>query len=126
MKKSIVYSTIKALDKAKVHGKLNIRNIALLKVINNLKTNSGLILDTSITFKLDKIARDIINKDKSIMSYRKDNAYTLLNNNLFITSSVNSNELYSLWLSRGNIGTLNEFLDLLLKDEELKAELTNW
>lgn len=126
MKKTIVGSTLKAIKKAKVYGTLNIKDISLLKVINKLKNNSGLELDAGIIFKLDKISRDIINSNDELCNYRQDNAYTEVSNNLFLTNSVNGNELYSLWLSRGNTGTLNEFLDLLLKDEDLKAELTNW
>jgi len=126
MKKTIVGSSLFALNNAKVTGKLKTRELAIIKIINQLKNNSGLILDAGVKFKLDKIARDISNKNKDICIYRKDNAYLEVSNNLFLTNSINGNELYSLWLSQGNTGTLAEFLELILKDEDLKAELTNW
>ena len=42
-----------------------------------------------------------------------------------IVEKANQN-LYELWLSRGNRGSKDEFLDLILKDEELKLENTDW
>lgn len=126
MKKTIVGSSIKALNKAKINGSMNLKHLAIITVINKLKTNSGLNLSNEILLELDRINREITYSNKDICNYRQDNAYTSVSDNLFLTNVVDSSNLYTVWLNRGNVGTIEEFLDLLLKDEDLKLELNNW
>jgi len=38
----------------------------------------------------------------------------------------NTNTLYKLWLSRGNTGSMDDFLDILLSDEKVELEQDNW
>ena len=42
-----------------------------------------------------------------------------------LTVASNTN-LYQLWLSRGNIGTMDDFLDLILADEKANWDEINW
>jgi len=42
-----------------------------------------------------------------------------------LTDASNLN-LYELWLSRGNIGTMNDFLNLILADEKADWDEINW
>lgn len=124
--KILIASSIKSINNAKINGSLNLKKLSLIRVIRRLKNNPGYILDTSLINKLNKLIRDISYKEQNICNFRSDNAFTKVSDNVFITNTVNTNSLYSLWLSQGNTGTILEFLDLILKDEELKAELTNW
>lgn len=124
--KILISSAIKAIHEAKINGSLDLKKLSLIRVIRRLKNNPGYKLTSSLINKLDKLIRDISYKEKNIFNFRSDNAFTKVSDNVFITNTVNTNSLYSLWLSQGNTGTILEFLDLILKDEELKAELTNW
>lgn len=40
--------------------------------------------------------------------------------------TTSKDTLYSLWLSRGNIGSMDVFLDTLLTDEKVELEDNNW
>jgi len=124
--KILVGSSIKAINKSKVYGILDLKKLALIKLIRRLKNNPGFELPLGTTNKLDELVRNISYKYDDICNYRSDNAFTEVSSNVFLTNTVNTNELYSLWLSQGNTGTLAEFLELILKDEDLKLELNNW
>lgn len=124
--KILVGSSIKAINKSKIYGKLDLKKLALIKVIRRLKNNPGFELDLGIETELNKLVRNISYKEENICNFRSDNAFTEISSNVFLTNTVNTNELYSLWISQGNTGTLADFLELILKDEDLKAELTNW
>lgn len=55
-------------------------------------------------------------------SLKKENGYR-------ISETIKEEDysvIYKLWLSKGNSGTIDEFLNLILKDEELKLESNNW
>lgn len=124
--KILVGSSIKAINKSKIYGKLDLKKLALIRVIRRLKNNAGFQLDLGIETELNKLVRNISYKEENICNFRSDNAFTEISSNVFLTNTVNTNELYSLWISQGNTGTLADFLELILKDEDLKAELTNW
>lgn len=40
--------------------------------------------------------------------------------------STSNQSLYELWLSRGNIGTMNDFLNLILADEQANWDEIKW
>lgn len=52
-----------------------------------------------------------------------------ISNTSSITYNISSNQtttLYNTWLAQGNTGTINDFLDLLLKDEDVQLIQNNW
>lgn len=62
-----------------------------------------------------QVELDIPNEDSVLTSLRKAN-----------NGSTSKDTLYSLWLSRGNSGTMDSFLDLLLEDEKVEWAEINW
>lgn len=67
---------------------------------------------------------DLVNKEiEKIENEDPKNKKKKYSEELTYNRNVN---LYQLWLSRGNTGSLDQFLDLILKDEELKLEKADW
>jgi len=119
MDKTIVGSTLRAVNRAKVHGFLEIKNLAILTVINKLRNTDALELRDDYIMNLDRISREIIYAN-NLCSYRQPHSNAVVNNNgvsNFINGVMSSNELYEIWLNQGNEGSITEFLALLLKDD---------
>tara|TARA_R110000851_G_scaffold268235_1_gene420924 strand:+ start:4256 stop:4636 length:381 start_codon:yes stop_codon:yes gene_type:complete len=126
MDKIIVGSLIKMMNKAKVYGVIDTKDLSIINIIYDLFNNSGLELTDVAQSCLLKIVRDISNKHDEICAYRSTDTTITISDNVFLTNTANINELYALWLNQGNTGTISEFLDLLLKDEDLFLKENNW
>lgn len=79
--KKIVLGTVyKQHKKAKIYGEICLTDIDLLDIILSLSNYCHLNLDFDTKQCLDKMARDLQNKNKNICSYRNKN----LNDKKFI------------------------------------------
>tara|TARA_R110000772_G_scaffold54130_2_gene123615 strand:+ start:18898 stop:19158 length:261 start_codon:yes stop_codon:yes gene_type:complete len=69
-KKLLLGSVYKAHRKAKMYGTICLMNVDLLDIILDLANHCQLTLDFTTQKCLEKMARDLQNKDKDICSYR--------------------------------------------------------
>lgn len=97
------YCSFDVLDAILTWDIINLNNCELAKIINKKIEE---VEDTSCEVKCDN-SINYTTEVKTTKDCIKDN----------------SNTLYELWLSKGNSGTLDEFLTLILKDDDFSA---NW
>ena len=117
MDKTIVGTATVLIKKAKITGNLDMRKLAIVNIINKLLNNDGLKLAGKTILELKKKARTLIYSNNMCDFRQSTSTITNEEGTTFITNTVNGSGLYAIWLNKGNTGSIDDFLEILLIDE---------